>query len=194
MFGAKERLNDKMLYINPLDGSWKHRDRIEGWRDLVIIPPSARGLPLVRPELAATIALSAETLDRIWLDLPWLPTRVVVESELRHRRNISQRKECQVVEAVVSVVPRHWDHLAVGIAGMVHETRRRTHFLAIDDINVVVIHKEIEREQVRQAAFGPVRFLALVGCLLGDDLSQVAVDELPCPDWVWRTKSCGRLR
>lgn len=46
------------------------------------------------------------------------------------------------------MVARHGEHLAVRIAGMIHESCWGSEFLAVDDVDLVVIYQEVEREEI----------------------------------------------
>src|ERR1700722_10442161 len=110
---------------------------------------------MVRPQLTAALGLSAETFDRVRINgLVTLPGRIVIERKFSHGRKIPEGKEGEIVDPIVSMVPCHWEHPAIRIAGMVHVPRGRAQPLAIDDVDITVIHEKIQGEKMRGLRLG----------------------------------------
>lgn len=71
---------------------------------------------------------------------------LIVESKLRTRRYLLQRKEGEVIEVRIGMIIGDGEEAAVGVAGMVHKPRGATHVHPVTDIfvrNVVRILPEL---------------------------------------------------
>ena len=121
------------------------------------IDTSLRTFPLVRPQLSTTIPLSTETLDSTRIDL--LPTTmsitmttaiviplssgVIIKRQLSHWWDIPEREKRQIIQSVVAVRARHWEHPTVRVTRVVHETCGRAEFLPVHDVDVIVVDEKI---------------------------------------------------
>lgn len=85
------------------------------------------------------IGFTAKTRDGIRVDFHFGipgPVRVVVESQLSQRQNIFYSEESQIVNELIAVVAGYRNDLAIGVAGVIHETRWTPVFLPIDHVRV----------------------------------------------------------
>lgn len=73
----------------------------------------------------------------------------VVETKFGSRRDILNGKEGHVEDLLLRVILGDGEHLAIGVARMIHETRDRAVFPSVNYVTVVIfLEKEVKLKEV----------------------------------------------